>query len=182
MEFDLKIFIYNPCEIINLNYYFSSFRTDRSIPCILLQNFKYYVTADFLSFISLLLLSRKVSIEMFTIHSSHRTYQIYQTRGVIGSRIVSIPSGGNRIVLTFSLTCVYKTYAVDGFPRSFQIRRKEIRRGDSATIRRGFIAVRETNWLDFNEQSIVGRKGEAGPRVEITEEWHTYVSRERFLE
>lgn len=73
MEFDLKIFIYNPCEIINLNYYFSSFRTDRSIPCILLQNFKYYVTADFPSFISLLLLSRKVSIEMFTIHSSHRT-------------------------------------------------------------------------------------------------------------
>lgn len=53
---------------------------------------------------------------------------------------------------------------------------------DSATIRRGFIAVRETNWLDFNERSIVGRKGEAGPRVEITEEWHTYVSRERFLE
>lgn len=138
MEFDLKIFFYNPCEIINLNYYFSSFRTDRSIPCILLQNFKYYVTTDFPSFISLLLLSRKVSIEMFTIHSSHRTYQIYQTRGVIGSRIVSIPSGGNRIVLTFSLTCVYKTYAVDGFPRSFHGKKsdEEIRRRfDAASLR-----------------------------------------------
>lgn len=131
----MKIFIYNPCEIINLNYYFSSFRTDRSIPCILLQNFKYYVTADFPSFISLFLLSRKVSIEMFTIHSSHR-YQL--TRGVIGSRIVSIPSGGNRIVLTFSLTCVYKTYAVDGFLRSFHGKKsdEEIRRRfDTVSLR-----------------------------------------------
>lgn len=158
--------------------YFSS--SNRSIHFArLLQNSKYYVTlfriistqrsmyprVDFPSSPCFFFQENRSKCSRFT----------HRIRGVIRSRIVSIPSGGNRSRV-FRETRVKRMHAIDRFLRSF--RGNPTRRfGDDWTR-----FHRETNWLDFNERGIVGRKGVAGPRSEITEERHTHVGRERFLE
>lgn len=99
---------------------------------------------------------------MFTIRSTHRLYQTL----VIRSRIVSISSEG---------------YAIDPFLRSFHGKESD------EEIRRRFDAVslrfaKRIGSILMSGVSLAGREGRDTAGSEITEEWHTYVSRERFLE